>query len=1406
MIGRLRGYLMIAFVIALSFSLSTRIASGAAAKSKMGEKERPTSSRPKGGSPSLTTPKVPEAGQSAMIWPGLNLAGQIGSLAGNAGADIESIWRPVTAPGMKAPAPSNARTVCDLLEGWTFIPIGLGTSQPEKPRAASLPERWADDRDYCAGWYARQVQLAPREGERLIARFEQVQLFCILYVNGVECGRHLGGYTPFEFDITQGAKDGNNLLALYVHDASAALGNGKAYNQISSFMPSTISQKAPPKNLKNRKDRLMGGAWGGVSLERRPTACVGNVFVKTSTRRHEMTVECELENPGAQPQSAKIDFELLNWPDGSPVSLAIPSRQASLSPGKMEKITVTVPWPDPRLWSPDHPNLYVLRTTLKTSSNKSDSSDRSDCLDIRFGFREFWAEGQQFMLNGVPIRLRGESHYGLGRTDKAADPVKGRDWNREQFFALKERYRGNAARLSAQIMPGNVALAADEAGYLLIDQSSIWTLVLWWYRKAGEPFLANTRREFAEWIRRDRNSPSVVIWDVENEVLRMGKENKPWVKRLEAFARENDDTRLIECSGAGWYDKTMQIAHLHDEQQFAGVMEKWRASDNHPLIMGEFWVGFQGGEFRITSSLEYRSRPDYRLEEARLYEEEFLQMRNFGVSGVMPFQVARAMPPAAKDGQATPLDAKSKECVRAVHHGLQALTVFFWPRVVSAAAGGELKRELVVCNDSETARDLTAEWSIEGAAPQKAEMKLAPGAQRRIPVSFVTPAKDCRLVARLLAGGKVEASEELNIRVADARRLSPPALKRQVIVYEGAKPGAVEKLQELGVAATASKEVPANPNEALWVIAPGATDATLNAQSRKIREYLEAGGRVLCLAQEQWPRWSPVRLGFATALRATPWYYLDLGIPKATKESLYSCYAPIYAAGHPAFEGITESDLRLWSPRDGRVSDDALVRPAATKTLSSGGWRILAGACRPEMASMAEARVGKGTLVFCQAQVLEQSQTHEARLVLMNLLRYLDGAAWSSGSGRVALAGALTAAKASALTGARAEAFAGASPERGDVLIATDGADPAELEKWADAGGTVLVLSGEVARRLPDYAVTNDESLYYVGAYGQGHPLLWGVSLQSFMGVDHPCVEGVLTKVPASGEVLLHGLSAQTGAVRGGVSEKGVQQVNMFDAAAGPVAVAQPRGKGQWIVATMAPWRGQTLYDGELMRTLLANAGVAIPTGQKESAVQVLKTVPLKIDGQLNDWTSDMEDRNVSQYVHAQPIVLSSEDATGGKLRNDADLSAIVYFLWNEKTLSMAGVVFGQGATTSTVSARLNDHVLTIIPSGEGASVQLDGKPAAALRAASGRLASYELADARALSLFEGSAPRADAMNERVPGATFEIEAPWSALGWAKPPDKFQGLIRVERADGAAIQSPAAAAPNDPNTWLTLAP
>ena len=145
---------------------------------------------------------------------------------------------------------------------------------------------------------------------------------------------------------------------------------------------------------------LSGRAW----IETRPTVSISDVFVKTSPRQQRIDVECELTNVGDLPAKVDLRFAVRDWRTGEAADVTLPGKTVELEPGQRRTVEPTAPWTAPQLWSPEQPNLYVLRAELVSESG-------CDTVDQRFGFREFWIDGGQFVLNGTPIRLRGESAF-----------------------------------------------------------------------------------------------------------------------------------------------------------------------------------------------------------------------------------------------------------------------------------------------------------------------------------------------------------------------------------------------------------------------------------------------------------------------------------------------------------------------------------------------------------------------------------------------------------------------------------------------------------------------------------------------------------------------------------------------------------------------------------------------------------------------------------------------------------------------------------------------------------------------------------------------------------------------------------------------------------------------------------
>jgi hypothetical protein len=185
----------------------------------------------------------------------------------------------------------------------------------------------------------------------------------------------------------------------------------------------------------------------------------------------------------------------------------------------------------------------------------------------------------------------------------------------------------------------------------------------------------------------------------------------------------------------------------------------------------------------------------------------------------------------------------------------------------------------------------------------------------------------------------------------------------------------------------------------------------------------------------------------------------------------------------------------------------------------------------------------------------------------------------------------------------------------------------------------------------------------------------------------------------------------------------------------------------------------------ELVSTLIANAGAEIEieeAGRLEALLK--KSYPPVIDGNLDDWTEDMDDRNIARYIHADPIVLTAKNAIGKKPDSDMDFSGIVYFMWDNQNLYLAGAVFGN-QDQQKLDLTLGNQKITVDPSGQTALL-INGGVTSETKTETGRIGGMnEFKDAGLLSFTQIN--RRFGMLERVnnvPNRTFEAAIPWKTL------------------------------------------
>ena len=405
--------------------------------------------------------------------------------------DLNGIWR-----FNPDPAPDFWKDVSD--SGWSGIKVpGEWAMQgfTVKPRQA-------------AGYRLRFQAPADWAGQQVKLRFDAVYSKAEVWMNGTPAGSHLGAFTPFELDVTRAILPGKeNLLALAVSSDS-----------LSDALTVGLEMAGHP----------MGGIIRKVSLFAIPPVNIASFHVGTSfdheyrnaTLRVSIDVINETptkeplpSNPWAQTSSikdAELTLSLREYgPSGRPVAI-IPStlKLPALAVAEVVSQEIVIPIDAPKKWDAEHPNLYVLTCELKAGGY-------SYTTQRRFGFRQVEVNGDQVLLNGRPIRLRG-----MSRMD--TDPLAGRTVSLEVHKQDIEwlQYANCNNTYTCAFLPDEELLnLCDEAGIYVMDEpGTCWLPGRSGFNGYDDPrALEFILQPVLEMIERDRSHPSVITWMLTDE-------------------------------------------------------------------------------------------------------------------------------------------------------------------------------------------------------------------------------------------------------------------------------------------------------------------------------------------------------------------------------------------------------------------------------------------------------------------------------------------------------------------------------------------------------------------------------------------------------------------------------------------------------------------------------------------------------------------------------------------------------------------------------------------------------------------------------------------------------------------------------------------------------------------------
>lgn len=405
------------------------------------------------------------------------------------------------------------------------------------------------------GGYRRRVRVpAGWAGQRIKLSFDGVYSGAEVWVNGERAGSHEGGATPFEFDVTDFIRCGQqNLLAVRVTEQTEAARLDKM-SQYAHF-PLT-------------------GIYRGARLFPVPPVHLARLHAETpwSEQGTRLRLLFTLVNEGETlAEKVEVQFTLTD-PEGRKVPLTPHRVEETLEAWERRDRILEIPVANPIPWDAEHPHLYTLTAEVMQESTPPKFSRAG----VRIGFRQVEVRGTHLCVNGRRVTLRGTCRHD-------AWPATGRTVTPEllrQDFELMRQANLNAVRTSHYPPAPELLGLADEMGFYVEEEAPF----CWVRQEASQlrSFPAILQRT-AEMVERDRSHPSVIFWSQANESAwgRSFDLCVRWMRRL-------DPTRPWAADGT----TSLDLTTYHNPTLLQGVLDAAQA--DRPVLAGEALCIFQG--------------------------------------------------------------------------------------------------------------------------------------------------------------------------------------------------------------------------------------------------------------------------------------------------------------------------------------------------------------------------------------------------------------------------------------------------------------------------------------------------------------------------------------------------------------------------------------------------------------------------------------------------------------------------------------------------------------------------------------------------------------------------------------------------------------------------------------------
>ena len=447
-------------------------------------------------------------------------------------------------------------------------------------------------------WYQRTFTAKAEPGTRRFLYFAGVSTRCNIYLNGKKIISHEGSFTPFQIEVTNALKDGENLLVCEVN-------NNRRVDAIPAMSYDWWNY---------------GGITRDVMLVTVPTQYIADYFVRLEKGKKDVIA---------------LSVSLSEAVAGKKVTVKIPELKVNceMTTDAQGKAEASVKVRSLQRWSPESPKLYNIEI-----------ASPDDKVTESIGFRNIDTRGTKVFLNDKEIFLRSISFH------EEIPQRMGRAFSPADMLLSEARALGvNTIRLAHYPQNEYIVRKAEQMGFMLWEEIPVWQSIDF----TNDVTMGKARTMFDEMLQRDKNRCAVSMWGVANET-RPSEARNAFLTRLVSDGRAKDNTRLyVAAFDIVYYQRDKDLFTMEDsfpeQLDLIGVNKymgwyapwpkdpkdcHWQGCPDKPLLITEFGgeaLYGQSGDETVASSWS----EDY---QAKLYRDNIRMFENIpNLCGVSPW-------------------------------------------------------------------------------------------------------------------------------------------------------------------------------------------------------------------------------------------------------------------------------------------------------------------------------------------------------------------------------------------------------------------------------------------------------------------------------------------------------------------------------------------------------------------------------------------------------------------------------------------------------------------------------------------------------------------------------------------------------------------------------------------------